>query len=157
MPRFLDSYKSVNQMRLFLFESILALKNAPYHISQISPLVFPKPRVICCFIVPQIAFSKIKSIIFWGELAPRPLQKTRTLRNWPHLRIRCQLGYSRRCFPHNIFQNLTGLFRYVSCILQLLTKRKYPFSIPNSVGKYIYFHASYSSLRNCTCSIFVCI
>ena len=30
---------------------------------------------------------------------------------WPHLRIRCQPGYPRPCFPHNIFENLTtGLY-----------------------------------------------
>ena len=34
-----------------------------------------------CFRVPQIAFSHIKIQNFLGQLAPRPLQKTRTLQH----------------------------------------------------------------------------
>ena len=44
----------------------------------------------------------------WG-VCPQPLQKTCTFGTWLHLHIRCQPGHLRPCFPHNIFQNLTGL------------------------------------------------
>ena len=43
-----------------------ALKNVPYHISKISPFVFPKPGMICCFIVSEN---------FLGEVAPRSPKK----------------------------------------------------------------------------------
>ena len=42
------------QVCLLLCKSILGFekcKSAPYRIVEISPLVFPKPGVICCFIV----------------------------------------------------------------------------------------------------------